>query len=348
MMGYIAALLPVAVYIIVVYSLDSFSLVSIRRLLVLILTGAAAALVCFGLFYVTGGFVPESVQDYTDPVVEELIKALPLLVLARSKKTVFFIDSIVCGAAVGGGFSILENLFYVVLREPLGVGTLLFRGLEVALIHMGCSAIISVALMFSVRLIERVRSKLAVKGADTAMAVFLLVAAPSLHILHNTLHTDPLRQFVIVFGSMALLLLLVYRYDCGMIHRWLDRGLDKQVSLLMSIKEGELGDTKTGKFLMSVKENFPSEVFFDLICYVQLYVELSVAAKSRFMMREAGMDIPIEDKDRDLYLSQYAEFKNLEKSLGKAARMTIAPVVKFYPADRKALDDLLEECRKSK
>ena len=147
---------------------------------------------------------------------------------------------------------------------------------------------------------------------------------------------------------MALLLLLVYRYDCGMIHRWLDRGLDKQVSLLMSIKEGELGDTKTGKFLMSVKENFPSEVFFDLICYVQLYVELSVAAKSRFMMREAGMDIPIEEHDRELYLSQYAEFKNLEKTLGKAARMTIAPVVKFYPADRKALDDLLEECRKSK
>ena len=116
----------------------------------------------------------------------------------------------------------------------------------------------------------------------------------------------------------------------------------------MSIKEGELGDTKTGKFLMSVKENFPSEMFFDLICYVQLYVELSVAAKSRFMMREAGMDIPIEEHDRELYLSQYAEFKNLEKTLGKAARMTIAPVVKFYPADRKALDDLLEECRKSK
>ena len=157
MMGYLAALLPVAIYIVVVYSLDSFSLVSIRRLLSLILIGAAAALVCFGLFYVTGGLVPESLQDYTDPFIEELFKAIPLLVLARSKKTVFFIDSIICGAAVGGGFSILENIFYVVFRESLGVGTLLFRGLEVALIHMGCSAIISVALMFSVRIIERVR-----------------------------------------------------------------------------------------------------------------------------------------------------------------------------------------------
>ena len=64
MMGYLAALLPVAIYIVVVYSLDSFSLVSIRRLLSLILIGAAAALVCFGLFYVTGGLVPESLQRH--------------------------------------------------------------------------------------------------------------------------------------------------------------------------------------------------------------------------------------------------------------------------------------------
>jgi hypothetical protein len=38
-------------------------------------------------------------------------------------------------------------------------------------------------------------------------------------------------------------------------------------------------------------------------------------------------------------------FKDLEKALGKSARMTVAPVVKFYPADRKALEELLAECR---
>lgn len=344
-MLFIAALLPVAIYILVVYKLDSFSLVRIKSLLMLVLSGMAAAIICFGFFSLTGAVVPENVSDYVDPVIEELVKAIPLLILARCKKTVFFIDSVICGAAIGGGFSILENVFYLVLGQSLDFGTALFRGLEVALIHMGCSAIISVSLMFSVRLAERVRSGLDVRGSDTVMAVFLFIVSPVLHILHNALHANPIIQFVIVFGAMALLLIWIYQYDGDMIHRWLDRGLDKQVSLLMSIKAGELGDTKTGKFLMSVKENFPSEVFFDLICYVQLYVELSVAAKSRFMMREAGMDIPIEEPDRELYLSQYNEFRSLEKSLGKTARMTIAPVVKFYPADRKSLDDLLEECR---
>lgn len=344
-MSFVAALLPVVIYIFVVYSLDSFSLVSVRNLLTLIITGMFSALICFGIFMLTGMLLSEGVSDYLNPVIEEAVKAIPLLFMARTKKTVFFIDSVICGAAVGGGFSILENVFYLVLGEQFGMGTVLFRGLEVALVHMGCSAIISVALMFSVRLLERVRSGLAVKGSDTLMAVFLFVIAPALHVLHNSMHANPLKQFVIVFGTLALLLIWIYRYDGDMIHRWLDRGLDKQVSLLMSIKEGQLGDTKTGHFLMSVRDNFPQEVFFDVICYVQLYVELSVAAKSRFMMKEAGMDMPVADADKELYLSQYTEYKSLEKRLGKTARMTVAPVVKFYPADRKALDDLLDECR---
>ena len=344
-MSFVAALLPVAIYIFVVYSLDSFSLVSVRSLVTLVITGMLSAVICFGIFVLTGMLLPEGVSDYLNPVMEEAVKAIPLLFMARSKKTVFFIDSVICGAAVGGGFSILENVFYLILGEELGMGTILFRGLEVALAHMGCSAIISVALMFSVRLLERVRSGLAVKGSDTVMSVFLFVTAPALHVLHNSMHANPLKQFVIVFGTLALLLIWIYRYDGDMIHRWLDRGLDKQVSLLMSIKEGQLGDTKTGRFLMSVRDNFPQEVFFDVICYVQLYVELSVAAKSRFMMKEAGMDMPVADADKELYLSQYTEYKSLEKRLGKTARMTVAPVVKFYPADRKALDDLLDECR---
>ena len=156
---------------------------------------------------------------------------------------------------------------------------------------------------------------------------------------------NPLVQFVCVFGTLAGLLVWTYQYDGDMIHRWLDRGLDKQVSLLQSIRAGQLGETGTGEYLLSVKENFPAEVFFDIICYVELHVELSVAAKSRFMMREAGLDLPLEDSQKQTFLSQYEEFMILEKRLGKSARMTVAPVVKFYPADRKALEDLLSECR---
>ena len=343
-MSFAVALFPVVLYIFVVYTLDNFSLVGIRDLMLLVGAGLLAAAACFGLFRLTDPFVSERVSDSLYPILEEAVKALPLWWLARRKKIAFFIDSVICGAAVGGGFSILENVLYLLMGN-LGIGTALFRGLEVALIHMGCSAIVAVALMFTVRLLERRHARLPVKKSDITMSLFLFFVAAILHILHNYLHPDPLLQFVVVFGSLGGLLVWVYQYDGDMIHRWLDRGLDKQVALMMDIQQGLLGETKTGQFLLSIKENFPAEVYFDIICYVQLYIELAVAAKSRFMTREAGLDKPLDEATRNRYREQYAEFKNLEKALGQSAKMTVAPVVKFYPADRKALDELLAECR---
>jgi RsiW-degrading membrane proteinase PrsW (M82 family) len=343
-MSFVAALLPVVIYIVVVYVLDSFALISVKRLLALVLSGMAAALVCFGLFWLVSPYVPESVSNFMDPVVEEAVKAIPLLLLARRKKIAFFIDSVICGAAVGGGFSILENLFYLLLGDQMAMGTVLFRGLEVALIHMGCSAIVAAALMFAVRLDGRRRARLEIKRRDVWMAAFLLLAAPILHVAHNAFHFNPLIQFIAVFGSMAALLVWTYQYDGDMIHRWLDKGLDKQVDLFRSIQEGNLSQTKTGEFLLSVKDSFSPEVFFDVICYVKLNVELSIAAKSRFMLREAKLDLPLDEEQARTILAQYEEYRLLEKRLGQSARITIAPVVKFYPADRKALDDLLAEC----
>ena len=169
----------------------------------------------------------------------------------------FFIDSVICGAAIGGGFSILENIFYLLFGHEMGLGTVLFRGLEVALIHMGCSAIVAAGLMLAVRIIERSRSRLGIKKSDTVriiersrsrlgikksdigMSVFLLMEAPVLHVFHNAFHFMPLVQFIFVFGTLGGLLMWTYYYDVDMIHRWLDKGLDKQFALLDSIKSGQ-------------------------------------------------------------------------------------------------------------
>ena len=348
-MLFVAALLPVIIYIFMVYKIDNFSLISIKNLFLQVTCGMVAALVCFGLFQLTGSILSEDQSEFFNPVLEEIIKAIPLLWLATRKKIVFFIDSIICGAAVGGGFSILENIFYLVFGNEMGIGTILFRGLEVALIHMGCSAIVAAGLMLAFRIIERSRSRLSIKKSDIGMSIFLLLEAPVLHVFHNTIHFVPLVQFIFVFGTLSGLLMWTYYYDVDMIHRWLDKGLDKQFALLDSIKSGQLDKTTTGRFLLSVKEKFPPEDFFDIICYVQLHVELSVAAKSRVMVRESGLvkDLPLTEENKTLILSQYEEYKILEQKLGKLARMTIAPIVKYYPADYKALEALRAECKKT-
>ena len=187
-MLFVAALLPVIIYIFMVYKIDNFSLINIKNLFLQVLCGMVAALACLGLFQFTGSIFSENQSEYFNPVLEEIVKAIPLLWLATRKKIVFFIDSVICGAAIGGGFSILENIFYLLFGHEMGLGTVLFRGLEVALVHMGCSAIVAAGLMLAVRIIERSRSRLGLKKSDIGMSVFLLMEAPVLHVFHNAFH----------------------------------------------------------------------------------------------------------------------------------------------------------------
>ena len=314
-MQFVASLLPIIIYILVVYKIDHFALVNKRRLLQLVVGGMLMALVCFGLFSWLDGVLP----DGSHPVVEEGGKAVPLLVLAGRKRMVFFIDSVICGAAVGGGFSILENLFYLVLGQDAG-------------------------LVLVVRQTERWRSRLGVKPFDVVMTILLLAAAVAAHVCHNHLHFNPVMQFVSVLGVMGGLLAWTYFYDVDMIHRWLDRGLDEQIQLFQSIRDGQLINTSTGAFLESVKASFPPLVYFDIICYVRLHAELSVTAKVRFLMRESGMLPPLGEHERQQVLAKYQEFKQMEKNMGASAMMTIAPVVKLHPADVNAFRNLISEC----
>ena len=344
-MLFAVSLIPIIVYIIFIYKIDHFALISIKRLLLLALIGMLTALACFGLFLLTDRVISGKSADIIHPVIEELVKSIPLLILAFRKRIAFFIDSVICGAAVGGGFSFLENIFYLVLGDSIDLSTGLFRGLEVALIHMGCSAIIAAGMMMAVRQIERKRSRTAMSWNDIIKTTALFVVALAFHIFHNTFQFTPIMQFVWVLSVMVGMIAVVYFYDIDMTHRWLDKGLDMQINLLRSIEGGHLLNTPTGTFLESVKELFPPNVYFDIICYVRLQIELSVAAKTRFMLHEVGMDEPLEANKKELYMSQFVELGELEKNIGPSAKMTIAPIVKLSPADTQALNNLLKECK---
>jgi RsiW-degrading membrane proteinase PrsW (M82 family) len=344
-MLFAVSLIPIIVYIIFIYKIDHFALISIKRLLLLALIGMLTALACFGLFLLTDRVISGKSADIIHPVIEELVKSIPLLILAFRKRIAFFIDSVICGAAVGGGFSFLENTFYLVLGDSVDLSTGLFRGLEVALIHMGCSAIIAAGMMMAVRQIERKRSRTAMSWNDIIKTTALFVAALAFHVFHNMFQFTPIMQFFWVLSVMIGMIAVVYFYDIDMTHRWLDKGLDMQINLLRSIEGGHLLNTPTGTFLESVKELFPPNVYFDIICYVRLQIELSVAAKTRFMLHEVGMDEPLEANKKELYMSQFVELGELEKNIGPSAKMTIAPIVKLSPADTQALNNLLKECK---
>ena len=343
-MIFIDSILPALLYVAAVYLLDRFALVRVKRLIGMLLCGMAAAITCLGIFACTGRFLSGEASDILNPVVEETVKAMPLYLAARRKKIAFYSDSIIYGAAVGAGFSVLENMLYLLRDSAMGMGTALFRGIEVSLIHMGCSALVAAAVMFLVRQAERKRSQLSTSPKDTAVSVIILIAAVSLHLAHNAFHFNPLFQTSVVLVTMALLLVFTYRYDVLQIRRWIDRSLNKQMEIADSIDKGRWEDTPTGRYLMSFKDSLAPGTFEAILRYVQLNALLSIAAKSRLMLREAGLDEPLSPDRKSEIRARYEEYRQLEKRLGHDIRMKLAPALKFYPADLKSLDDLLYEC----
>ena len=113
------ALLPVLLFLAGLVQLDGYKLLRLRMMLMLVATGALAA----GLSYVLnnlafaefpGSFVTYS--RYVSPWIEESLKAALLFFLIRTRRVGLPVDAGIAGFAIGTGFAVIENLYYLAAR----------------------------------------------------------------------------------------------------------------------------------------------------------------------------------------------------------------------------------------
>jgi hypothetical protein len=74
---------------------------------------------------------------------------------------------------------------------------------------------------------------------------------------------------------------------------------------------------------------FPGEIMADMLCYLRIYLELSICAKGALLMQESGFKVP---KDREVE-AKIAELNYLERSIGQTGKMAIAPLVQKSARD---------------
>lgn len=163
---------------------------------------------CWGLF--TGvlvfnlnnylGRTPEQAQRLTvaiAPMIEEVCKVLPLLLLLRKKSSAGTRLVVFCAMASGAGFSIQESMYYFAAsqRELGDLLTLVFRTLTTALMHSMTAAAFGIGLMY----LKKYRQML-------IPSVFgLLALCASIHALFNLLLQTNL-AFIAVIMPVAMLL----------------------------------------------------------------------------------------------------------------------------------------------
>jgi RsiW-degrading membrane proteinase PrsW (M82 family) len=132
------ALIPVLVMLSLFVWLDAFALMSLKEVIILLVLGGLAALVAWPISGRLLDTLPIGFSLYSRfvaPWIEEAIKAAAMIALFRMNRIGYKLDAIISGFAIGAGFSVVENIFYLTLFPAYGTGTWLVRGFGTAIMH---------------------------------------------------------------------------------------------------------------------------------------------------------------------------------------------------------------------
>lgn len=319
----LVSVIPLLLYLMVLKSLDSFRIVHWRWLVVCMAVGCGSCLVAWAFSEMSAAL---AVPFYA-PLIEEILKALVALCVMRLFRIVFFAEALCYGAAIGAGFSLVENIIYIYFSPDMLFATALFRGLGTSMLHIGCSSLFLVLWLLAKN-----------NSWKSVFRLWGILPCILIHALYNLHHFQPLVQMVAVVVIFFVIFLCVSNYNEKCIGKWLDQSMMYDIDLLSAIKDGTLPDTKAGQYLMSVKEQFDPYVFLDMICYVQLYLELTITAKSRMMLRESGLLDAESEDDKSQRSAMLKEFNTLRGNIGKMGEIILHPIVKMTAEDKKLIE----------
>ena len=318
-MKFVVCLLPVIVFLLSLFLFDSFKLVGKMTLILCILWGGVAAVLSY---YMNTFLLEQSEISFEKfarllaPFTEEISKALVIIFLVYKKKIGFPVDAAIYGFAAGAGFALAENIYYLLLLGEGNHFTLwILRGFGTALMHGGNTAIFGILLISGVQ-----REK-----------PFYLAICPGLllvfimHSIFNHFFLHPALQTIFILIILPGVFVLMFRRNNMQLQNWLEIEFSNEVNMLSMIRKGNFLQTRSGKYLASLKDHFAPEMIVDLYCYISLYLELSIKAKRNMMLKENGFKAIIEPDIGEKLL----ELKNLRRQIGKVGEMAMWPIVRI-------------------
>lgn len=320
----LVGLLPVALFLFTLVYMDSYKLVRLRSVLAVIVLGGLAAIAAL---YVNSWLMDVLDVDfrpytrYAGPVVEEVLKALVVVMLFRANRIGFLVDSAIMGFAVGTGFAMVENYFMLQSHGEAHLVVWVVRGFGTAIMHGGVTAIFAV---MSQALTER-QMKI-----NPLFYLPGLAVAIGLHSIFNHFLVAPVLQALGTVLLLPPLLATVFQRSAASLHRWLELDFDADARLIAMITSGEFVESKIGRFLSDLKTKFEGPVVVDMLCYLRVYTELAIRAKAALIARENGLELPVGERTR----ARFEELRYLEKSIGKTGCLAMKP---FLQMERKDL-----------
>ena len=310
------AFVPVTLFLLGLRLMDSFKLVHTRTLLLALGGGALAAGVAYfaNRSLVEWGHLDvDQLRRLAGPLLEELLKAAVLVAFLRRDGVGFLVDAAIVGFAIGAGFAVVENVYYLGALRDNSASLWLARGLGTAVMHGATTAIIAVIAKALRDRHPALRLRALVPGVAAAFAV---------HATFNQLPFHPLLTAGLLMLAMPLLLLAVFERSEAATRSWLSSGFDGEFEMLEQILDDEVRGTRVGLYLDTLQERFEPIVVADLLCLLRIHLELSLRAKGMLIARAAGLEVAPDDSVR----ANLEELRYLERTVGATGLLAILPL----------------------
>lgn len=324
------ALAPVIVLVVAFERLDVFRLVSTGTVIVYLLAGATLA----ALSYVSNAHVldglPIGFTDYSRyvaPVIEELMKALPIVALFAFDRVGFKLDAAIAGFALGAGFSVYENAYLVAIFPGANLGVWIVRGFGTAVMHGGATALFAVVSHeFSEHRAHR-------EGRHERLHpwVFLpgLLVAIAIHSAFNHLPGDPLLAMFLAMLLIPLTLLVVFAKGGASAHDWLAHDHDGHAAMLAELRAGRFAETAEGRAVAALTRRLPPRIAGAVKRWMEVQLMLVLRAEEVLLAHERGEQVVVGDAEA----AQFHQLDALSRQIGRAARHAIQPHLRFSRSD---------------
>jgi protease PrsW len=336
MLNLTAALAPVVCLLVLLVLMDSFKLVPIRFVVQALVAGVLAAfgalLLHTQLIDIMGLPVPVITRAVA-PVLEECLKLLFVVYAIRYRRVGFPVDAAIVGFAVGTGFALVENSYYLLALRSADAVLWLVRGFGAAILHGATTGIAAI-----------VSQSLSSRRHSQGLSVFLpgALAAIATHAVYNQFVLPPVVATLLLIAILPPLVLQVYNNSERSTREWMTEGLDLDVELLNLVLSEEFRHTRLGGYLDELRSRFPGPIVADMFCLMRLELELGIRAKGMLMAREAGLEMPLDDE----LTAGLAEVRYLEKAIGPTGLIALTPLQ--VSSDRDAWHKfLLDEQRRA-
>ena len=336
---WLLALVPALLMVGLFVWLDVFKLMSLKEILLLLLLGGATALLAYPISGRLIDQLPLGFSFYSRfvaPWIEEGLKALALVGLILANRIGYKLDAVISGFAIGAGFSVVENIFYLLRFPDLALSVWMVRGLGTALMHGACCALFAA---ITHELAERATRRAGARFRFNPLWIIpgLIVAAA----LHSLFNQFPDRPMIAMFGALIgtpVVLMAIFHIGTGEANAWLNEESALHRDALATLRSEAFPDDHSGQRLGALARRSGEPTQTSIRDYLMTEMALVVAAEEKLL----GQPIAI-----DAVRADFARRATLRHDLGRATLAAVDALMPLSRNDRWEVAELHEDMTRS-